>query len=58
MGNRGNGERGSTDFLKPTYLSGSMNNGIIDTKSELSRQLSKHGGAERAGEREKDKCMD
>lgn len=53
MGNRGNGERGSTDFLKPTYLSGSMNNGIIDTKSELSGQLSKHGGTEEAGERER-----
>lgn len=42
--------------LKPTYLSGSMNNGIIDTESELIRQLSKLGRgwaerAERRGER-------
>lgn len=41
--------------LKPTYLSGSMNNGIIDTESELVRQLSKLGAGgrkSRGGERE------
>ena len=37
------------DFLKPTYLSGSMNNGVIDTDEELSRQLSKLGGQREGG---------
>lgn len=42
MGNRGNGE-GSTDFLKLTYLSGSMNNGIIDTKSSQGSSQNSEG---------------
>lgn len=50
MRNKGNGERErSTGFPEPTYLSGSMKNGFIDTESGLLTQLSNLGSGGRSG---------
>lgn len=43
------------NFLKPTYLPGSVNNGIIDTDEELSRRLSKLGGQIEGGVAERER---